>query len=80
LAAVSDATSTIGDTRRPAPATAVRSRALPSTLPSKPEGSVSGGWSAPSGLESELLTRPMRLSDHAPHARRPRLDGSLRGV
>jgi hypothetical protein len=35
------------------------------------------GWSAPEGLESELLTRPMRLSDHGPHARRPRVDGSV---
>jgi hypothetical protein len=81
FAAVSDATSTIGETRRPAPATAARGRTLPSTLPSKPEGPTSGGgWSVPSGLESDLLTRPMRLSDHVPHARRPRLDGSLRGV
>lgn len=30
--------------------------------------------------EPELLTRPMRLTDHVPHARRPRLDGSLTGV
>jgi hypothetical protein len=29
--------------------------------------------------EPELLTRPMRLSDHIPHARRPRVDGSLTG-
>ena len=34
------------------------------------------GWTAPRGLESELLTRPMRLSDHAPNARRPRVDGT----
>jgi hypothetical protein len=37
-------------------------------------------WTAPNGLEPDLLTRPMRLSDHIPHARRPRVDGSLRGV
>jgi hypothetical protein len=83
--AVSDAPPTIGLARQPAaPASAVRGRALPSTLPGRPEsavGGASGGsWSVPEGLESELLTRPMRLSDHVPHARRPRVDGSLRGV
>jgi hypothetical protein len=30
--------------------------------------------------EPDLLTRPMRLSDLAPHARRPRVGGSLSGV
>lgn len=38
------------------------------------------GWAAPDGLEPELLTRPMRLTDQMPHSRRPRVDGSLRGV
>jgi hypothetical protein len=38
------------------------------------------GWTAPEGLEPELLTRPMRLTDHLPHARRPRVDGSVRSV
>lgn len=38
------------------------------------------GGAAPRGLESELLTRPMRLTDHVPHGRRPRVDGSLRGL
>lgn len=33
-----------------------------------------------SAAESDLLTRPMRLSDHVPHARRPRVDGSLAEV
>jgi hypothetical protein len=84
FAAISDETSTISETRRPAaPAAAARGRALPSTLPAKPEGAggTSGdNWTAPSGLESDLLTRPMRLSDHVPHARRPRVDGSRRGV
>jgi hypothetical protein len=37
-------------------------------------------WTAPEGMEADLLTRPMRLSDHVPHARRPRLGGSLSGV
>jgi hypothetical protein len=35
-------------------------------------------WGVPA--EPDLLTRPMRLSDHVPHSRRPRLDGSLSGV
>lgn len=30
--------------------------------------------------EADLLTRPMRLGDHVPHSRRPRLGGSLSGV
>lgn len=30
--------------------------------------------------EPDLLTRPMRLSDHVPHSRRPRVDGSLSGA
>jgi hypothetical protein len=34
------------------------------------------GWTAPQGLEPELLTRPMRLSDHARNSRRPRVDGT----
>jgi len=33
-------------------------------------------WTAPDGMEAELLTRPMRLSDHM-QSRRPRLGGSL---
>jgi hypothetical protein len=33
------------------------------------------GWTVPEGVEPDLLTRPMRLSDHAPHSRRPRVDG-----
>lgn len=37
-------------------------------------------WTAPSDQEPDLLTRPLRLSDHIPHARRPRLDGSLSSV
>jgi hypothetical protein len=32
-------------------------------------------WTVPEGVEPDLLTRPMRLSDHAPHSRRPRVDG-----
>jgi hypothetical protein len=67
----------------PGPTTSARGRAIPAARPVPSEEtrrSSVGSWSAPSGLESELLTRPMRLSDHVPHSRRPRLDGSLRGV
>ncbi|MCF6743734.1 hypothetical protein E9529_05485 [Blastococcus sp. KM273128] len=35
------------------------------------------GWTPPADLEPDLLTRPMRLSDQVPHARRPRLDGAV---
>jgi hypothetical protein len=37
-------------------------------------------WSAAVDPEPDLLTRPMRLNDLAPHSRRPRVDGSLAGV
>jgi hypothetical protein len=37
-------------------------------------------WSTAIDPEPELLTRPMRLTDLAPHSRRPRVDGSLAGV
>ena len=85
FAAVSDATSVLSAARpSAAPVAGARGRAVPPARPARPEGvakpSSAGGWSAPAGLESELLTRPMRLSDHAPNARRPRLDGALRGV
>jgi hypothetical protein len=83
LPAITDTTATLSDIRRSAgPATTVRGRAIPSAGPLMARRTVvsgsAGGWSAPSGLESELLTRPMRLSDF-PHSRRPRLDGR-RGV
>jgi hypothetical protein len=51
-----------------------------STVRPESTGRAAAGWTAPEGLEPELLTRPMRLSDHVPHARRPRVDGALRGV
>lgn len=45
----------------------------------RPDGSLTlpprMGWTVPAGVEPDLLTRPMRLSDHAPHSRRPRVDG-----
>jgi hypothetical protein len=81
--AVSDATTTLSASRPPAaPATLARGRAVepagPSTVAAMAVSGSAGTWSAPSGLESELLTRPMRLSDHVPHARRPRPDGAPR--
>ena len=57
----------------------------PAEIRASPRGATAraarpaGGWTVPEGLEPELLTRPMRLSDHVPHARRPRVDGSVRG-
>jgi hypothetical protein len=81
LPALSDATATFTGPRRPAGPAAARGRSKPPARPATPEaGGSADGWSAPSGLDAELLTRPMRLSDHVPHSRRPRLDGSLRGV
>jgi hypothetical protein len=53
---------------------------VPAPRPEEPAARSGTGWAAPEGLEPELLTRPMRLSDHVPHARRPRVDGGLRGV
>jgi hypothetical protein len=43
-------------------------------------GRPRSAWAAVGEPQPELLTRPMRLSDQVPHARRPRLDGSLTGV
>ena len=51
---------------------AVRTQSMPSPGAGRP--------AAPLAPEPELLTRPMRLTDHAPHSRRPRVDGSLRGI
>ena len=59
-----------------APAQAVQALAARAQAAPAP----SAGGQAPRDLDSELLTRPMRLTDHMPHGRRPRLDGSLRGV
>ena len=50
----------------------------PAVRPQEP--ATRAGWTAPEGVEPELLTRPMRLSDHVPHARRPRVDRTVRGV
>ncbi|SNR54765.1 hypothetical protein SAMN06272737_11217 [Blastococcus mobilis] len=49
---------------------------VPGARVDEPAARARIGWTAPQGLEPELLTRPMRLSDHAPHPRRPRVDGT----
>lgn len=58
--------------------------AAPAVPAPRPDETIAGrsrsAWAAVGEAEPELLTRPMRLSDHVPHARRPRLDGSLTGV
>lgn len=55
----------------------------PAAPPARLDDTVGGRarsvWTSVGEPEPELLTRPMRLSDQ-PHARRPRLDGSLTGV
>jgi hypothetical protein len=37
-------------------------------------------WTAPENVEPDLLTRPMRLSDHQANSRRPPVDGSYAGA
>ena len=68
-------------------AKSVPAKNAPPALPARPSrlddtfgGRSRSAWKAVGEPEPELLTRPMRLSDHVPHARRPRLDGSLTGV
>jgi hypothetical protein len=72
------------EARRAVPPTAEHNWTLPSARAARPEESLRGrpqdNWTAPVGLEGELLTRPMRLGDLAPNFRRPRPDGSLRSV
>lgn len=66
--------------RHRASADAVPAAAAPSApVPGRPAIPSRDGWTAPEGMDSDLLTRPMRLSDHVPHSRRPRLGGSLGG-
>jgi hypothetical protein len=64
----------------PAPGAAGRHRAPGASgsgpAPTAVPASRTSGWTEPEGLEAELLTRPMRLSDHM-QSRRPRLGGSL---
>jgi hypothetical protein len=63
----------------PAPGAAGRHRA-PGAVDTGPMPAAAAprtaGWTEPEGLDAELLTRPMRLSDHM-QSRRPRLGGSL---
>jgi hypothetical protein len=62
---------------RPAVPASGAATSRPTVRSEEPAGRPSSGWTTPEGLESELLTRPMRLSDHVPHSRRPRLGGSV---
>jgi hypothetical protein len=67
-------------TREELPPTAAWSVPMARTTPAGETTPVAGGWTAPAGLDAHLLTRPMRLSDQVPHARRPRVNGSLSGA
>ena len=73
-----DPTRTESMTERPA--TAGRGTAVRSVRPVERVASGRASWTAPVGADAEGLTRPMRLSDHAPHARRPRPDRSRPGI
>ena len=55
---------------------------VPLVRDTRPVEGVPGGrgWTAPAGLEADLLTRPMRLSDQVAHSRGPQVHGDLRGV
>jgi hypothetical protein len=67
---------------------AVKDSAVPVGAPPAPltrlddtfGGRARSVWTSAGEPEPELLTRPMRLGDQIPHARRPLLDGSLTGV
>jgi hypothetical protein len=67
---------------RPEPAAVQAVRpARPAQSQGAPRGELAGtrtreAWTPPEGMEADLLTRPMRLSDHM-QSRRPRLGGSL---
>jgi hypothetical protein len=54
---------------RPSASSAARTESIP---PVRRRDS----WTAPEGRESDLLTRPMRLSDYEATSRRPRVNGS----
>ncbi|UOY01631.1 hypothetical protein [Blastococcus sp. PRF04-17] len=62
--------------RAPRPSPTVHAPGPDGALGPRPRES----WTAPADLEPEMLTRPMRLSDQAPHARRPRVDGTFTPV
>lgn len=58
------------------PAKVLQSPTAPRTArPEKDTARPRGEWTVPGGMEAELLTRPMRLSDHM-QSRRPRPGGS----
>jgi hypothetical protein len=65
---------------RPEPAAVQAVRpARPAQSQGAPRGELAGArtreaWTPPEGMEADLLTRPMRLSDHM-QSRRPRLGG-----
>ena len=58
---------------RPSAGRAARTESMPPVRGREP-------WTAPDLAEPDLLTRPMRLSDHQANSRRPRVDGSLAGA
>ncbi|TFV86829.1 hypothetical protein [Blastococcus sp. CT_GayMR16] len=57
--------------------------ASPAPRPAQPQKAASvaspEGWTDPTGTDADLLTRPLRLSDHVPHSRRPRVGGTRNG-
>lgn len=78
-AAPEPATSIVGAAAGTVPSGPVVTRAA--GRPQEPgPPSAATGWTPPVGLEPEHLTRPMRLSDHVPQARRPRVERALRDV
>jgi hypothetical protein len=60
---------------RPEAADPPARRVVPAAGPKQPAERPGAGWTAPDDLEPDLRTRPMRLSDHVPHVRRPRPNG-----
>jgi hypothetical protein len=57
---------------RPSPSQAARTESIPPVRRRE-------SWTAPDRDERDLLTRPMRLSDHEANSRRPRVNGSRSG-
>jgi hypothetical protein len=67
-----------GDRGRSGPAdTALAPVVSETPRPPRPQKRATEAWTAPEGADSDLLTRPMRLTDQAAQSRRPRLGGSL---
>ncbi len=82
LAAVRAEAPPVVEPRRAARPRAGAGRAVPAARSPRAEESYGRSEVCTGRIEAEadLLTRPMRLSDLAPHARRPRVGGSLTGV